>query len=130
DHPAEQVRDVLAAHGVKLVQFNCPMGNFAQGDRGLTCVPGREAEFRESVDRAIGYATALGVRQVNCVGGLRPTGAPDSQLEDVMVSNLRYAAPRFADAGVRLQIEPINPIDNPGVFFQTTAQFERVYERV
>jgi hydroxypyruvate isomerase len=57
-------------------------------------------------------------------------GADLEAVEDVLVANLKYAAPHLADAGVRLQIEPINPVDNPGVFLSTTARFKRVAERV
>lgn len=130
DFPKEVVRDHAADLGLTFVQFNCPMGNFAAGDRGLTCVPGREEEFRASIEKTIDYAQTLGVRQVNCVGGLRVPGAADDEIEDVMVRNLRYAAPRLADAGIKLQIEPINPLDTPGVFLTTTAQFKRIRERV
>ncbi len=128
--PSEAVAAALAEHGVTMVQFNCPMGDFAGGQRGLACVPGEEAAFRDSIAPTIAYAQALGVGQVNCVAGLPPAGADHAAVEAVLVENLRYAAPRLADAGVKLQIEPINPIDNPGVFLTTTAQFERIFERV
>lgn len=130
EFPKEVVRDHASELGLTFVQFNCPMGDFAGGDRGLACVPGREEEFRASIDQTIEYAQVLGVPQVNCVGGLRVAGASDSEIEDVMVANLRHAAPRLADIGVKLQIEPINPLDMPGVFFSTTEQFKRVRDRV
>jgi hydroxypyruvate isomerase len=113
-----------------MVQFNCPMGDMSAGDRGLACLVGREEEFRESIARTIDYGKTLGVPQVNCVCGLMPKGADETEVENVLVANLRYAAPRLADAGIRLQIEPINPVDNPGVFLYTTDRFERVAERV
>lgn len=130
EFPKERVRDHVADLGLTFVQFNCPMGNFAAGDRGLTCLPGREDEFRASIDLTIEYAVALGVAQVNCVGGLRTPGATDTEIEDVMVANLRHAAPRLADVGVKLQIEPINHLDTPGVFLSTTEQFKRIRDRV
>lgn len=130
DLPPEVLRDRLDELGLTMVQFNCPMGDFAAGDRGLTCVPGREEEFRASIGQTIDYARALDVGQVNCVGGLIAPGASLAEIEDVMVENLRYAAPRLADAGVRLQIEPINPVDTPGVFLSDLGRFARVHERV
>lgn len=131
EHPKEQVRDVLDRHGVTLVQFNCPMGDMAAGERGLACVPGREDAFRASILPTIEYAKALNVGQVNCVAGIPGPGHNDAaQIETLMVENLSYAAPRLADAGIRLQIEPINPVDNKGVYLTTTAQFERIHERV
>lgn len=130
DHSKEEVRDVLAEQGVMMVQFNCPMGNLAAGERGLACLPSKKETFRQSIAPAIDYAQALNVRQVNCVVGIPHLGHDAALIETVLVENLAYAAPRFADAGIRLQIEPINPVDNIGVFLTTTEQFERIYERV
>lgn len=130
EHPKEVVRSRLDELGLTLVQFNCPMGNFSAGDRGLACLIGREDEFRASIELTRDYAVALGVGQVNCVGGLRTAGKSDGVIEEVFVRNLRYAAPVLADAGIKLQIEPINSIDTPGVFLTSTKQFSRIYERV
>ena len=128
--PREKVAEALAELGLTMVQFNCPMGDFDAGDRGIACVPGREAEFRESIALTIDYARVLGVGQVNCVAGLRAPGASDEEIEDVFVANLKFAAARLEDAGIKLQIEPINPLDTPGVFLDTTDRFERIWERV
>lgn len=128
--PAEKVRDVLDALSLNMVQFNSPMGDFANGERGLACLPGREHDFRSSIEPTIAYAKILGVPQVNCVAGLMAPGASAAEIEDVLIANLQYAAPRLADAGIKLQIEPINPIDNPGAFLSTTERFARVHERV
>lgn len=130
DFPKEAVRDRMNELGLTFVQFNCPMGNFVAGDRGLACVPGREEEFRASIALTIEYARHLDVRQVNCVVGLSTPGVSDRQIEDVLVANLQHAAPRFAEAGIKLQIEPINPLDTPGVFLSTTAHFRRIHDRV
>src|SRR5690606_5985463 len=116
--------------GLVMVQFNCPMGDFAAGDRGIACVPGREEEFRDSIALTADYAKVLGVGQVNCVAGLRTLDASDEEIEDVFVANLKFAAARLADEGIKLEIEPINPFDSPGVFLDTMDRFERVRERV
>lgn len=128
--PAEKVLDALERLSLTMVQFNCPMGDFGNGERGLACLPGRESDFRDSIDQTIVYANTLGVKQVNCVAGLPAPTASVLEVEDVLVGNLKYAAPRLADAGIKLQIEPINPLDNPGVFLSTTERFSRVHERV
>lgn len=130
EHPKDVVRARAEELGLTFVQFNCPMGDFGGGDRGLTCLPGREDEFQASIAQTIDYALALGVKQVNCVGGLRTPGASDREIEDVMVRNLQYAAPRLRDAGIKLQIEPINALDMPGVFLSTTDRYLQIRERV
>jgi hydroxypyruvate isomerase len=128
--PRERVAEVVAELDLTFVQFNCPMGDFSAGERGIACLPGREEDFRASIALTIDYAAALGCSQVNCVAGLRPTAASYEDVEAAFVSNLKYAAPRLADAGIKLQIEPINPVDNPGAFLTTIDQFERVFDRV
>ncbi len=36
------------------------IGNLANGDIGLAAIPGREAEFKQSLQKSIEYAQALG----------------------------------------------------------------------
>lgn len=43
-------------------------------------------------------------------------------LEETFIANLRFAAGRLKQAGIKLLIEAINPIDIPGFFLNTTAQ--------
>lgn len=128
--PKEEVAETLAELGLTLVQFNCPMGDFLAGERGIACLPGREDDFRASIALTIEYAQVLGCGQVNCIAGLMPAAARYEDVEAVLVENLKFAARRLADAGVRLQIEAVNPLDNHGTFLTTTDQFERIHDRV
>src|SRR6266542_1388836 len=50
---------------VEVVLINIPAGDPDKGDRGIGCLPGRVAEFREGVAKAIEYAGALGCKQMN-----------------------------------------------------------------
>jgi len=128
--PKEVVAERLAELGLVMVQFNTPMGDFASGERGLACLPGRAEDFRASVELSIEYATALGCGQVNCPAGKLPAGARREDIEPLLAENLKFAARRFADAGIRLQLEAINPVDNPGAGVWNIAQCERLLERV
>ena len=42
-----------------MLLINTPPGDFAAGERGLAGLPGREADFRAALDRALAYAKAL-----------------------------------------------------------------------
>jgi hydroxypyruvate isomerase len=65
------------------------------------------------------------------MAGIRPPDLGDEVLDAVLVENLRHAAPRFADAGVKLLIEPINSvIDIPGFFLDTTRHAVRILDAV
>ena len=112
----------LDANGLELVLHNLPAGNWDAGERGIACHPDRVDEFREGVEKAIGYARALGVRQLNCLVGKAPAGVAEEVLRRTVVENLRYAAHALDKAGLRLLIEPINTFDIPGFYLNRTVQ--------
>jgi hydroxypyruvate isomerase len=127
---AADIRQRLDANSLTLVLHNLPAGDWEAGERGIACHPNRVTEFREGVARAITYAKALGVTQLNCLAGKAPADVPAVQLHNTFVSNLRYAAAALQDAGLRLLIEPINTFDIPGFFLNRTAQALAVLDEV
>ncbi|PKA43587.1 2-oxo-tetronate isomerase [Rhizobium sullae] len=127
--PKEKVADALKASGLKQALFNVPSGDWAGGERGIACLPDRVEEFRAGISLALDYAKVLDCRQVNVISGLVPEGADLEMLEKVLVGNLKYAAARCADAGIKLLIEPINLRDIPGFFLSSTAHAERILEK-
>lgn len=120
EHDAGDIRARLDEHGLQLVLHNLPAGDWAAGDRGIACDPQRTGEFREGVPLALRYAKALGVGQLNCLAGKLPRGVTRTQARDTLVANLRWAADRLGDEGVRLLVEPINRFDIPGFFVNTS----------
>ena len=128
--PKEKVAEALQSAGLAQALFNVPSGDWAGGERGIACLPDRVEEFRAGVATALDYAQALHCPKVNVISGLVKPGADLGRLEDTLVDNLKYAAPRCADAGVKLLIEPINLRDIPGFFLSTTKHAERILERV
>jgi hydroxypyruvate isomerase len=121
-YDAAEIRQRLDAHGLQLVLHNLPAGNWDAGERGIACHPERVGEFREGVERAISYATALGVGQLNCLAGKAPPGVPDTLLRQTFVANLSFAAQALGNAGIKLLIEPINSFDIPGFYLTRTDQ--------
>jgi len=120
--PAAEIKPRLDAHGLQLVLHNLPAGDWDAGERGIACHPGREAEFRDGVARAIAYAQVLGVGQLNCLAGKLPAGADCTAAQATLVANLKYAAAELKAAGLKLLVEPINHFDIPGFFVTRTAQ--------
>ena len=118
----EQIADQLRTHRLQLVLHNLPAGNWDAGERGIACHPDRVAEFRAGVDEAIRYARALEVPLLNCLVGILPPGVSREAAREVLVGNLKYAATRLKEQGIRLLIEPINHFDIPGFFLNTTRQ--------
>lgn len=66
-YAASELKAALEINGLTQGLFNLPAGNLDEGERGMACIPGREAEFRSGVATAIDYAHALGCRKVNCL---------------------------------------------------------------
>ena len=59
----------LQAADVEQVLFNLPPGDWAAGERGLACLPHRQAEFVEGVELALDYAMVLDCERVHCMPG-------------------------------------------------------------
>src|ERR1700739_4606732 len=73
-----ELSERLQQNRLKLVLHNLPAGNWEAGERGSACLPDRVSEFQEGVGRAIEYATALKVPQLNCLVGI-PTAGVDRE---------------------------------------------------
>jgi hydroxypyruvate isomerase len=122
DHPAEEVAARLRAHGLTQALFNLPPGDWAAGERGIASLPGREAEFLESLERGRRYALATGCKRLHAMSGLRSPELDPQDQRRTLVSNLQLAARRLADDGITLLIEPINTRDMPGYFLNLQQQ--------
>lgn len=121
-----EIANTLKLSGLAQALFNLPPGNWGAGERGIGCLPDRVDEFHRGVDIAIDYAKALGCTTVNCLAGLAPAGSDPALLDKTLIDNLNYAAPRLADAGINLVIEPINRRDMPTFHLSTTDHAERI----
>ena len=114
EHAAADLAARLHSHGLQQVLFNAPPGDWARGERGTACLPGREAEFRDGVRRALDYARALACPRVHLMAGIAPAAADRTALRASYVANLGWADEQARD--ITFLIEPINPRDIPGFF--------------
>lgn len=121
--PHELDGDRLAAalkeHQLEMVLFDPAPGNWAGGERGILCLPGREAEFRQSIHDAIALAGRLGTERLNALAGIVPAGVSHERATEVATENLRWAAPLIEDAKLILMVESINAVDVPGYLLDT-----------
>ncbi len=120
----------LEKHGLTQVLHNLPAGNWEGGERGIACHPDRVSEFQEGVGRAIEYGTALGCKQINCLAGIAPKDVSEDKVRATFVENLRFAAPRLKEAGIRMLVEPVNTYDIPGFFLNRTDQALGILDEV
>jgi len=130
DFPKDQLAEQLVKHQLVQVLHNLPAGDWAAGERGIACHPGRSDEFKGGVERAIAYAKALGCTQLNCLAGVRPNRLDPNDAREIFIGNLQYAAPRLAAEGIKLLIEPINTRDIPGFLLNHTQQAADIIKAV
>ncbi|WP_034292185.1 hydroxypyruvate isomerase [Herbaspirillum sp. RV1423] len=117
-----QIAGQLRKNELELVLHNLPAGNWDAGERGIACHPDRVGEFRRGVDDALRYAKVLGVKQLNCLAGIRPQSISVEVARETLLANLKFAADKLEADGIALLIEPINCFDIPGFFLNTTKQ--------
>lgn len=117
-----QIADKLQSNKLELVLHNLPAGNWAGGERGITCHPDRVGEFQDGVGKGIEAAKKLGVKQLNALAGKVPEGVSADQARATFVANLKFTADKLKAEGIRLITEPINTFDIPGFFLNRTQQ--------
>ncbi len=122
EHPVEVLEELLRKHRLENVLFNLPPGNWSAGERGITCLPGREEEFKTGVETALAYALRLKSARVHAMAGIAPAGAAPEALQATYIGNMKYAARKFARHGITMLMEAINTRDMPGFYLNTQAQ--------
>ena len=130
EHRPADIGARLKDNGLQQVLFNAPPGDWAQGERGVAALPGRQREFREGIARALEYATALSCPRLHVMAGLKPEGVPHDTLLATYAANLAWCAEECGKAGVKPVIEPINHRDIPGFFLNTTDQAAAVIHAI
>ncbi|OJA77649.1 hydroxypyruvate isomerase [Burkholderia ubonensis] len=113
---AEDIREHLDQHGLTQALFNAPPGDWAAGERGIASLPGREDEFRRSIDTALDYARVLGNTKLHVMAGLIAPGQDRARHRATYVANLAHAAQAAFAHGITILVEPINQRDMPGYF--------------
>jgi hydroxypyruvate isomerase len=116
DHSAREIRSRLDANGLTQALFNGPPGDWQKGERGMASLPGREDEFKRSIDKALEYAAVIGNRTLHVMAGLIRPGEDRARHREVYIRNLGHAARAAKSAGITVVIEPINTRSIPGFF--------------
>lgn len=117
---AEQ-RAAAQAEGRRLdvALLNCPAGDTANGERGFVNDPARRQEAESAFGEAVELAVALGAPSLNLLVGRALPGVPLGEQREAILAALRGFAPRAAKAGLRILLEPVNEIENPGFLAPT-----------
>jgi hydroxypyruvate isomerase len=130
EHKPEDIAARLKQHKLEQALFNCPPGNWEGGERGLAVFPARRAEFEASIDTALAYAKATGVKRLHLMAGI--ARHDDATAKAAYESAILFACDKAQPAGLDIVIEPINPRDVPGYFlnnFDVAAEIVKRFNR-
>lgn len=125
-YEASLLQSLLAEHALVQALFNAPPGDWDAGERGLASLPGRENDFRRSIDTALEYARILGNPKLHLMAGLIRPDQDRAHHRAVYLENLAYAARLAAAEGIGIVIEPINPRDMPGFFLNRQDEAQAI----
>jgi hydroxypyruvate isomerase len=130
----EQDRAGLAAavaeQGVDVALLNCPAGDTANGERGFVNDDSRREEAEAAFGEAVELAVAIGAPNLNLLVGRALPDIPESRQRAAIVSALRSFAPLAGANGLRILLEPVNAIENPGFLAPTPDTATRLIEDV
>jgi hydroxypyruvate isomerase len=117
--PAAVAEQRSADPGFCVALLNCPAGDTAGGDRGFVNDEARREEAEAAFAEAVELAVAVGARNLNLLVGRLLPGVPESWQRAAVVSALRSFAPVARERGLRILLEPVNEIENPGFLAPT-----------
>ena len=124
--PKAEIVARLKGNGLTQALFNMAHGDWTKGERGMSAIPGREAEFERAVGAALDMAEATGCKRMFAMAGLRHQGATRA----AYVKNLKRAAGMVKGTDIVVIIEPINSRDIPGYFLNHTGEARSIIHEV
>ncbi|WP_277186491.1 2-oxo-tetronate isomerase [Caballeronia sp. BR00000012568055] len=130
DFKAEEIKARLKDNGLKQALFNAPPGDWANGERGIASLPGREDKFKQSVKTALEYAAELGNNKLHVMAGLISPDQSRQQHGATYLKNLEYAAKEAEKANITIVIEPINTRDIPGFFLNRQDEAQSICDEI
>ena len=74
DHSAQELARACQAVDLQFVMFNAPPGDMEAGEYGISGLPGREAEFRDSIGTSLEYAKVLNSRFIHVLADIHFEG--------------------------------------------------------
>jgi hydroxypyruvate isomerase len=108
DRDVEDFVRAVSDAGVQLTGLNFAAGDMPGGERGILSHPGRSADFRASVDIAVGIANRLGTKAFNALYGNRRDDLTADEQDEAAVANLIYAAEATRAIDAVVLIEPVS----------------------
>lgn len=126
----EQVVKAKTESGLQQVLINSWPGDLSKEDRGLAAIPGRQEEFKTTLETSIEYAKALDCTRLHIMSGKAMPLLKDAAMGKVFEDNLKLAADRLEKEGIVGLIEPINHYSVPHYHMNNFDEAVRLIKKI
>ena len=103
-------------NGLTQALFNLPPGNWDAGEKGFAALPERFDDLKKSLDTALPYAQATGVKRLHLMAGIADRS--DSKAVEAFYKSVAWAAEFFAPARPRRRDRADQPAQRARLFPQ------------
>ncbi|KAJ9579304.1 hypothetical protein L9F63_024593 [Diploptera punctata] len=128
DYEVDKVVEAKKNAKVEQILINVYVGDVTKGELGFAAIPGSEAAFESSVQKAIKYAKALNCSRIHVMSGV--VKEPGEAHASVYYKNIKYAASLFEKENIIGLVEPINPYSVPNYFMNSFEKGLEVIKKV
>ena len=126
----DQIKEKLYKHNLKHVIINLPVTDPDTNLGNIALRPDRKDLFLERLDLGLRYASNLGCLGINTGVGTKPEGFDDEEIYQTLIDNQKVASEKLFEKNIMALIEPINVIDQPGFFINTSKQGIQLIEKI
>lgn len=127
-YSVEQVCQAKEAAGVDQVLINVFTGDVTKRELGFAAIPGKEEEFKNSIELTINYAKALKCKKIHVMAGIVETPTPAN--DNVYEKNLKYTVDRFKAEDIIGLIEPINSYSVPNYYLNSYDKAIEIIKKI
>ena len=126
----DQINEKLEKYNLKHVIINLPVMDPDTNLANIALRPDRKDLFLERLDLGLRYASSLGCLGINTGIGTKPEGFDDEEIYQTLIHNQKIASQKLFDKNIMALIEPINIVDQPGFFINTSTQGIELLEKL
>ncbi|MEC7871057.1 MAG: TIM barrel protein [Chloroflexota bacterium] len=118
----DNILDKLDKFNLKHVIINLPVIDPDTGIGNLALRPDKKDLFLERLDLGTKYARALGCIGINTGIGVYPSEFENDEVYQTLIQNQKIASETLSKYEIKALIEPINTVDQPDFYINTSAQ--------
>ena len=126
----DQINEKLEMYNLKHVIINLPVMDPDTNLANIALRPDRKDLFLERLDLGLRYASSLGCLGINTGIGTKPEGFDDEEIYQTLIHNQKIASEKLFEKNIMALIEPINIVDQPGFFINTSTQGIELLEKL